>query len=37
MIKQAFVHAFLPSQEKEALLKRMDALVYRHVLTQFSP
>jgi adenosine deaminase len=37
MIKQAFVHAFLPSQEKEALLKRMDALVYRHVLAQFSP
>ncbi|WP_031433635.1 CRISPR-associated ring nuclease [Methylomarinum vadi] len=29
MIKQGFVHAFLPEQEKEALLKRCDADIYR--------
>jgi adenosine deaminase len=36
MIKQAFVHAFLPSQEKETLLKRVDDEVYRRVLQQFA-
>lgn len=35
MIKQAFVHAFLPSQEKETLLKRVDNAIYRHVLDRF--
>lgn len=35
MIKQAFVHAFLPSREKEALLKRVDDAIYRQVLNGF--
>jgi adenosine deaminase len=35
MIKQAFVHAFLPSQEKETLLKRVDDAIYRQVLDRF--
>ncbi|MBM4200350.1 MAG: adenosine deaminase, partial [Gammaproteobacteria bacterium] len=35
MIKQGFVHAFLPSDEKERLLKRADAAVYRSVLDRF--
>ncbi|CAI8770815.1 CRISPR-associated ring nuclease [Methylocaldum szegediense] len=35
MIKQAFVHAFLPSQEKEILIKRVDDAIYRQVLKQF--
>ena len=34
MMRQAFVHAFLPSAEREALLKRVDAEVYRAVLHQ---
>jgi adenosine deaminase len=35
MIKQAFMHAFLPSRDKGELLKRADALIYRLVLHQF--
>ncbi|MGY6214198.1 CRISPR-associated ring nuclease [Methylolobus aquaticus] len=35
MMKQGFVHAFLPSDEKERLLKRADAAVYRAVLDHF--
>ena len=34
MMRQAFVHAFLPSAEREQLLKRADAEVYRAVLHQ---
>lgn len=37
MIKQAFVHAFLPSADKERLLKRADAEIYRLVLQHFGP
>lgn len=29
MIKQGFVHAFIPSQDKEALLKKIDAKLYQ--------
>lgn len=36
MIKQAFVHAFLPSQEKENLLKQVDDAIYRQVLDRFA-
>lgn len=28
LMRQAFVHAFLPAAEREALLKRVDALVF---------
>lgn len=31
LIKQAFDHAFLPAQEKEPLIKRLDAELYRTV------
>jgi adenosine deaminase len=36
LIKQGFVHAFLPSSEKEALVKRADSRVYRQVLDRFA-
>ena len=36
MIKQAFVHAFLPSSDKERLMKQTDASIYRCVLEHFS-
>ena len=32
MMRQAFIHAFLPSAERERLLKRADAEIYRSVL-----
>ncbi len=35
MLKQAFVHAFLPSQKNEELLKEADASVYAKVFSQF--
>lgn len=35
MVKQAFLHAFLPSQEKEALIKRIDSRVFHAVITRF--
>jgi adenosine deaminase len=36
MVKQAFVHAFLPSADKEALIKKVDAHIYRSVIDQFN-
>ncbi|WP_305908196.1 CRISPR-associated ring nuclease [Methylomarinum sp. Ch1-1] len=35
MIKQGFVHAFLPGGEKERLLKRFDADIYRYLSETF--
>ncbi|RQW77646.1 MAG: adenosine deaminase, partial [Methylococcus sp.] len=37
MMRQAFVHAFLPGAEREVLLKQADARVYRAVLEWLSP
>jgi adenosine deaminase len=34
LIRQSFVHAFLPSAEREILLKRCDERVFAHVATQ---
>lgn len=36
IIKQGFSHAFLPKQEKEPLITRMDRQVYQIVLEEFS-
>lgn len=36
MVKQAFVHAFLPIQEKEALTKRVDNYIHRAVIRKFT-
>ena len=35
-MRQAFVHAFLPSAEREALVKTIDEQVYNLLLTDFS-
>jgi adenosine deaminase len=35
MMRQAFVHAFLPGAERELLLKQTDTVVYRNVLGKF--
>ena len=35
-MRQAFVHAFLPSAEREALVKTIDEQVYNFLLTDFS-
>jgi adenosine deaminase len=35
MLRQAFVHAFLPSGEKENLLKRVDGFIFHHVHARF--
>jgi adenosine deaminase len=32
MIKQGFVHAFLPAQQKEQLLKAVDITLYSQIL-----
>ena len=37
MMRQAFVHAFLPGAERELLLKQADARIYRTVLDRFPP
>ena len=36
MIRQGFAHAFLPSRERETLLKQADARLYRAVLARFA-
>ena len=35
MMRQAFVHAFLPGDERETLIKQVDARIYRAVLEQW--
>ena len=37
MMRQAFVHAFLPGAERELLLKQADARIYRAVLDSLEP
>lgn len=32
MLKQAFAHAFLPAQQKEALIKRLDSNLYQYLV-----
>ena len=36
MLKQGFAHAFLPSAERESLMKAADARIYRAVLRRFA-
>jgi adenosine deaminase len=35
MMRQGFVHAFLPGAEREILLKQADSRIYRTVLDRF--